>query len=486
MLTGLLILIPLAGSVFVLFSGNGKVIRQNALIVSLIEFGTAIFALTRFTNTGVPESSFSLKWIELLGVHFHFAMDGISLLLILLTSSLFTVIFLISGIEIPRRINVFYGLLLITEASLVGVFTAQDVIVFYLFWELALIPVYFIVAVWGGQDRIRITFKFLIYTLTGSLLMLAALIYLYFHTPEPHSSELSAICKAVTTKESQFWIFSVLFLAFAIKIPIIPFHSWQPDTYVTAPTQGSIILAGIMSKMGIYGMIRLLVPVCPLVMPVLKLPVIMLISAGIIYSSIIAIRQDDLKRFIAYVSIAHLGLISAGILSGNATALKGAVLQMISHGINVVGLFIIVDIITRRFKSRNIKDLGGIMHSLPLLGILFMIILLGTAALPLTNGFVGEFMILLGLYSLNPWISLAAGTTIIFSAVYMLWMYQRVMLGDFTSDASPGKMKLDANEIIALLPLVILVLVIGCYPKPFLDLTEPVINILVNMISITP
>ena len=486
MITALLILIPVLGSILVMFSGKDINVRRNALIVSLAEFALSLFALSKFQNTGLPDLSLSIPWIKGLGINFHFAMDGISLLLVLLTTFLFTVIILASSACQSRRLNIFYGLILIMEASLIGVFTAQDGIIFYIFWELALIPAYFITALWGGKDRIRITFKFFIYTITGSLLMLGALIWLYLHTPYPHSAEFSALYKVATNQGVQIWLFAAFFVAFAIKIPIVPFHTWQPDTYTEAPAAGSMILSGVMLKMGIYGIIRLLIPLCHEAFGIMQSGIMIMIVTGIIYASVIALKQNDLKRLVAWISIAHVGLISAGALSLNSTALLGAVIQMLSHGINVVGLFIIIDIIQTRFRSREISELGGIARVNPSLGILLMIILLGTIALPLTNGFVGEFMLLIGLFKYNVWVSLLAGTTVIFSAVYMLWMYQKVMLGPLPAWLSADRKELSVTELAALIPLVILVFWVGCYPTPFLDLAEPAVKTILNYLILVP
>jgi NADH-quinone oxidoreductase subunit M len=482
MITGFLILIPIIGSVLVMFSGNDQNVRRNAVIVSLCEFVLSLFALFSFQNTGSPELQVSFPWIKGAGLNFHFAMDGISLLLMLLTAFLFPVIILSSFAFQSRRLNIFYGLILIMEASLIGVFVAQDGIIFYIFWELALIPAYFITALWGGNDRIRITFKFFIYTITGSLLMLGGLIWLYLHTPEPHSAGFPALYKVVTTQSNQLWLFMALFLAFAIKIPIIPFHTWQPDTYSEAPSAGSMILAGIMMKMGLYGIIRLLIPFCHDAFTVLQTWIIILVISGIIYSSVIAFRQNDLKRLVAWMSIAHAGLIAAGTMTLNPTAVEGAVIQMISHGVNVVGMFIVIDIIQRRFNTRKIDELGGVAKQITTLGILLFIILLGTIALPLTNGFIGEFMLLLGLFEYNPWISFAAATTIIFSAVYMLKMYQNVMLGPKPTSLGSENKGLSSYELAALIPLAILVFWIGCFPKMFLALAVPSVKTILSLI----
>jgi NADH-quinone oxidoreductase subunit M len=486
MITGLLILIPIFGSVLVMFSGKEINVRRSALIVSLTEFALSLLALLNFKNSGFPEMSVSLPWIKGIGVNFHFAMDGISLLLVLLTTFLFPVILLASASCQTRRLNIFYGLILIMEASMVGVFTARDGIVFYVFWELALVPAYFITALWGGKDRIRITFKFFIYTIAGSLLMLGALIWLYLHTPDPHSAEFSALYKVASSRANQMWLFAAFFLAFAIKIPVVPFHTWQPDIYTEAPAAGSMILAGVMLKMGIYGIIRLLIPLCRDAFSTFQTEIIIMIVAGIIYASIIALRQNDLKRLIAWSSIAHVGLISAGVISLNPIAFTGAVIQMISHGINVVGLFVVIDIIQSRFNSRDISQLGGIAKTIPSLGIILMVVMMGTIAVPLTNGFVGEFMLLTGLFKYNAWIAVFASTTIIFSAVYMLKMYQKVMLGPVAPQQPDYLKKLTLNELSALIPVLIMVLWIGCYPKPFLGLIEPAAKTILNLFVVIP
>jgi NADH-quinone oxidoreductase subunit M len=486
MITGLLFLIPLMATPWVMATTGDKMIRRNALIASLVEFAASLLIFWQFRNSGVPELFISFPWISSLGVRFSFGMDGLSLLLVLLTTFLTPIIILASFKFQARRLNMFFGLILLMEMALIGVFTAQDGLVFYLFWELALMPIYFITAIWGGVSRIRITFKFFIYTLSGSLIMLVALIYVYFQTPYPHSFDFQALYHATLAIEGQRWVFVAFFLAFAIKIPIFPFHTWQPDTYTEAPAAGSMLLAGIMLKMGLYGILRLMIPLCPLAFNDLGLPAILLSVAGIIYASIIALRQRDLKRMIAYVSIAHVGLIAAGAFSMKDIAIQGAVIQMFSHGINVVGLFILIDILENRFHTRRIDNLGGIALAMPRFAVIFMVILLGSIALPLSNGFVGEFLLLLGLFEYSPWISLAAGTTIIFGAVYMLWMYQRVMLGNLPEKLAPKAADLDLKELFTLIPLVILVLWIGWYPKPFLQLAEPAVRSILNLAFALP
>ena len=472
MLTAVLILLPLALSLILLAMKEEKAIRQIALAGSLIEFGVGVAAFIQFKTMCHCNLQVEAYWLESMGISLKFGMDGISLLLVMLTVFLLPVIILASFSHSYNRPSAFYSLVLLMEMALIGVFTASDGLIFYIFWELALIPAYFICAVWGGNDRIRITFKFFIYTFTGSLLMLVALIYLYFKTPLPHSFDFQWLYTAKLTFAEQTWIFLAFFLAFAIKIPVFPFHTWQPDTYAGAPAAGSMLLAGIMLKMGIYGMIRWLIPVCHDAMLQWGGVAMILAVTGIVYASVIAIRQRDMKRLVAYSSIAHVGLIAAGVFSLTTLAMQGAVIQMVSHGINIVGLFIVIDLIEQRTGTRTISDLGGIALKAPRLAIFFMIILLGSVALPLTNGFIGEFLLLLGIFEYSKIFAAIAGLTIIFSAVYMLRMYQRTMLGK-TNEITGEIRDITWPEMAALIPLVVMIFWIGLFPGMFLDVALP-------------
>lgn len=435
-------------------------------------FGVAVAAFIQYKTCSHCNLLFTADWLSTLGVSLKFGMDGISLLMVMLTTFLVPVIILSSFNHSYSRPSAFYSLIFLMEMALIGVFTSFDGLIFYIFWELALIPAWFICAVWGGKDRIRITFKFFIYTFVGSLFMLVALIYLYFLTPLPHSFDFQWLYAATLTPVEQTWIFAAFFLAFAIKIPVFPLHTWQPDTYTTAPGTGSMLLAGIMLKMGIYGMIRWMIPVCHIAVKQYAPVAIILAITGIVYASVIAIRQNDMKRLVAYSSIAHVGLIAAGVFTLTLHSLEGAVIQMVSHGINIVGLFVVIDAIEKRTNTRNISDLGGIALKAPRLAIVFMIILLGSIALPLTNGFIGEFLLLLGLFEYSVVFAAIAGLTIIFSAVYMLWMYQRTMLGR-TNAITEQISDLTRIEMAALIPVVIMIFWIGLFPGMFLDVTLP-------------
>jgi NADH-quinone oxidoreductase subunit M len=472
MLTLILILLPLVLALITLSLKGEKAIRQFALAGSLIEAGVMVAAFIQFKTSCHCNLVFDPGWLQPMGISLKFGLDGISLLLVMLTTLLVPVIIVSTFSHTYSRPSAFYALVLFMEMALVGVFSASDGLIFYIFWELALIPAWFICAVWGGNDRIRITFKFFIYTFAGSLFMLVALVWVYLRTPLPHSFDFMALYNANLQPGEQAWVFAALFLAFAIKMPVFPFHTWQPDTYTESPAAGSMLLAGIMLKMGIYGVIRLLIPLCPDAVVQFGPVVIILAVTGIVYASLIAIRQDDLKRLVAYSSIAHVGLIAAGLFTLTATALNGAVIQMVSHGINIVGLFFLIDFIQVQTGTRKISDLGGIAQKAPRLAALFMIIMLGSIALPLTNGFIGEFMLLLGLYQYQWPFALVAGLTIIFGAVYMLWMYQRVMFGETSPAAAPIR-DLNTGELVTLAPIVLMILWIGVYPALFIDTIWP-------------
>jgi len=472
MLTIILILFPLALSLATLLLEKEQALRFFVLGGALIEFGIMVAAFVQYRTSCHCQLLFRAGWLTNMGISLKFGMDGISLLLVALTTFLVPIIILSSFSHTYRRPATFYSLLLFMEMALVGVFTAFDGMMFYIFWEMALIPAYFICAVWGGNDRIRITFKFFIYTFAGSLLMLVALIYLYFSTPFPHSYDIQDLYAAVLTPGEQTWIFLAFFVAFAVKIPVFPFHTWQPDTYTESPAAGSMLLAGIMLKMGIYGMIRWMLPICHVAVHRWGPAALVLAVAGIVYASVIALRQKDMKRLVAYSSIAHVGLIAAGVLVLTIHAMQGAVIQMVSHGINIVGLFLVIDLVEQRTKTRNITDLGGLALKAPRLAIFFMLILLGSIALPLTNGFVGEFLLLLGIFEYSALFSAIAGVTVIFSAVYMLWMYQRTMLGP-ANDITAEVRDLSRVEMAALIPLIIMIFWIGIAPGFFLDTALP-------------
>lgn len=480
MITGLLILTPLLAGLFVLIV-KGENAKRIALAASLLELVVASVALVKFNGTGEREFVINYPWIKSLGINFYVGMDGISLLLVLLTTGLVPLIIFSSFNKSVQNPSLFYSLILFMQMALVGVFVALDGFLFYIFWELALIPIWFICLLWGSGEKEKITFKFFVYTLTGSLFMLAALIYLYQHTQGAHSFSIDALYQAGRSLSpgEQTWIFWGIFIAFAIKMPVFPFHTWQPDTYVSAPTQGTMLLSGIMLKMGTYGLIRWLVPLAPLGVEEWGSTAIVFSVVGIIYASCLAIYQKDMKRLVAYSSVAHVGLIAAGIMAVNVQGVQGGIMQMISHGINVIGLFFIVDIIESKTQTRLVDKLGGIRNINPAFSVLFLIVLLGSVALPLTNGFVGEFLLINGLYQYGAWTAAFAGLTVILGAVYMLRSYQHVMLGE-TNAVSEKFDALSNIDKTILIIICALILIIGVYPKPLLDIAEPAVRIYIN------
>lgn len=475
----LLIFLPLVGAIITAFAGkSAKIVSTVFAVASLV---LALVIACNFIPNASTQFEVNLPWIADLGINFHAGIDGISLLVVLLTNLLVPIIILSSYNHEYKNPAAFYALILFMQTGLLLVFTALDAFLFYIGWEAALIPIYFICAIWGGKDRIRINMKFFVYTIAGSLFMLMGIIYLYLQNPA-HNFDIQAFYALNLDSAQQGWIFWAFFIAFAIKMPIFPFHTWQPDTYTAAPTQGTMLLSGIMLKMGIYGVIRWLLPIVPLGVHDWGQVAIVLSIIGIVYASLIAFTQKDAKRLVAYSSIAHVGLIAAGIFAFNQQGMQGAMVQMLSHGINVVGLFFVLDIIFNRVKTNKIEELGGIAKVAPQLAITFLIIVLGTVALPGTNGFIGEFLLLMGVYNYGIWAAAIAGLTIIFGAVYMLRMYQNVMLGQ-TNSLTITFTDIKGTEKLVLYTICALIIVLGVYPKPVLHLTEASVQHLLEQVN---
>jgi NADH-quinone oxidoreductase subunit M len=467
----LLMLIPLLTALVVCLLPSRSA-RAVSFAGSLGSLALAVISWCVLRTDGANiQLSYSHGWLYSLGSKCSFAIDGISMILVLLTNLLLPFIIWSTYNREIKKPKAYLSLMLFMQSALLGVFMATDGLVFYVFWELALIPIYFICLVWGGEGRQRITLKFFIYTLFGSLFMLIGFIMLYQNTPD-HSFSMQSLYAAgkAMSFTQQCWVFWLIFLAFAVKMPIFPLHTWQPDTYVNAPTQGTMLLSGIMLKMGTYGLIRWLLPLAPAAVDYFSSTVIVLSVISIIYTSCIAIVQTDFKRLIAYSSIAHVGLICAGIFSYKAEGVQGALLQMFAHGINVVGLFYICDIIGVKTGSTDIRDLGGIRSVNSKFALLYLLIVLGSVALPLTNGFVGEFLMLNGLFQYNVWFAAFAGLTVILGAVYMLRSYQAIMLGpELNTTANFGALK--RNEYMMLGMICVLVFVLGVYPKLLTDIS---------------
>lgn len=475
----ILLILPLLGALMLAFVKQAQSAKRLALLMSLISLGYTIPFLLHF----VPDSSMQFvqefAWLPALGINFHVGIDGISLPMVLLTNALIPLIIL-AAFSYDYK-GSFYALVLFMQAGLLLVFTALDAFIFYVGWEAALIPIYFICALWGAENKVAVTIKFFIYTFLGSLLMLIAIIYLQLQVPDRNFG-LSSFYQLALDSNAQGWIFWAFFAAFAIKMPLIPFHTWQPDTYTVSPTAGTMLLAGIMLKMGTYGAIRWLIPIAPQAFDEYGTIALSLAIIGVVYASIIAFQQNDIKRLIAYSSIAHVGLIAAGIFSWSVEGLQGAIIQMINHGINVIGLFFVVDIVMRRTNTRDLRELGGIAKNAPLLAIAFLVIVMGAIGLPMTNGFIGEFILLVGIYSKGIWFAALGGLTLIFGAVYLLRMYQRVMLGE-VNELTANFPEIKGSERLVLAIIVILVIAIGIYPQPLLNLSEAAVTELINQVS---
>ena len=475
-ITTLLILL-LAGAIVTLISGD-KLASRVALLFSLVAFGFSLNLLFQF-NQGT-DISFVSNWIDNPKVAFALKADGLSMTMVLLTTALTPLIILSSFGNNFNNSKNFYALVLLMSFAMIGTFLAADGLLYYVFWELALIPIYFIALIWGNGDaeeRKKAVVKFFIYTLAGSLFMLVGFAYLY---SKAGSFLLEDLYKLELSDNEQFWIFFAFFLAYAIKIPIIPFHTWQAKVYQKAPTVGTMLLSGIMLKMGLYSVIRWQLPIAPDAakeyMPIL----IGLSIAGVVYGSIVALRQKDLKKLLAYSSLAHVGLIAAGCYTLTVDGLNGAVYQMIAHGFVIVGLFFAAEVIFRRFETRKIKELGGIRSQASGFTSMFMILVLASVALPGTYNFVGEFTVLYSLSQVNLWFALIGGTTIILGAYYMLRMFQHTMLGETNTKVFA---EVSLNETIVFVVIIGFLLFFGLYPKPINDLVNPAIKEILAVIN---
>jgi len=471
----LLIFFPLIAGIVTFFIKKESLVKSWSLVAAFITLFISVAGIYYRNNLEMSGLAYNYEWLKYIGCSFSASLDGIGRLLTFLTAFAFPVIFIATYKNSYKNVSTFYGLMLLSQAGLMGVFLSSDALLFYFFWELALIPVYFLCSSWGGERRIAATFKFFIYTFTGSLLMLIGIIYVYLQTgPTPssdHSFSMQAFHAVSLIPSQQNWLFWLFFIAFAVKMPIFPFHTWQPDTYEQSPTAVTMVLSGIMVKMGLFGVVRWLLPVFPLAVVKFDSLVIGLSVIGMIYASLIAMRQDDLKRLVAYSSIAHIGLMCAAIFSAKQLALEGMMIQLFSHGINIIGMWIVIDLIEKRLGTRKISALGGLAHSAPVLTILLVVIAFANIALPLTNAFVGEFMMFGGLFKFSIWYSFIAGLSIILAAVYTLNMVQKVFYGP--ANATTALMKdISINEKLILGIIVVVIFIAGIYPQPFFELTK--------------
>ncbi|MEP7141287.1 MAG: NADH-quinone oxidoreductase subunit M [Ferruginibacter sp.] len=479
----LLIFFPLVAGIITFFIRKDSLVKSWSLLAAIITLFISFASIYYRDNRELSGLGFNYEWLKYMGCSFSVSLDGMGRLLTFLTAFSFPVIFIATYRNSYKNSKAFYGLMLLSQAGLMGVFLSTDALLFYFFWELALIPVYFLCSLWGGEKRIATTFKFFIYTFTGSLLMLIGIIYVYLQTGKTpnsdHSFSMQAFHSVVLIPSQQNWLFWLFFIAFAVKMPIFPFHTWQPDTYEQSPTAVTMVLSGVMVKMGLFGVVRWILPMFPAAVAKFDHLVIGLSVIGIIYASLIAIKQDDLKRLVAYSSIAHVSLMCAAIFTTKQLALEGVMIQMFSHGINIIGMWIVIDLVEKQTGTRKISQLGGVAHKAPVLTIMLVVIALANIALPLTNAFVGEFMMFAGLFKFSMWYTAIAALSIILAAVYTLNMIQKVFYGEVNTLTNVMK-EISLNEKIILGVIVITIFVAGVYPQPFFNLTKDTVAAIIT------
>lgn len=457
------LIIPIVAAIILLFVKQEKWAQDIAIVAGVASLTAAVNII--INNV----AGLDLTWLQVLNSRFVLQADGLAKILILLTAISFPAIFIATSKNQVAQKNIHLSLMLFTQAGLMGVFLAGDAMLFYFFWELALIPVYFLCSIWGGERRIAVTFKFFIYTFLGSLFMLIGIIFMYMHTKD-HSFSIASFKAASLTNMQQVTAFALFFIAFAIKMPIFPLHTWQPDAYDQAPTSVTMVLSAVMVKMGLYGILRWLMPLFPAAFSAHTNIVMILSIIGVLYASFIAIRQDNIKKLIAYSSIAHIGLMSAALFANNAIGTQGVLIQLFSHGINVLGLWIIADVIEQQAGTKLLSEMGGLAKKQPTLAILLVAFSFANIALPLTNAFVGEFLMFNSIFQVNPWMAAAAGISVVLAAIYTLNMVQKCAYGEVGTAIQ--KMTTNKSAQAVLIVLIIIVFVTGVYPQPLFDLTK--------------
>ncbi|MFW6087839.1 MAG: complex I subunit 4 family protein, partial [Myxococcota bacterium] len=482
-----LILIPILGALVVLFMPRQKpgAIRAASMGFLFVELALSLALLSADYTTGGYQFLEQAVWIESLGISYKVGVDGISLWLVLLTTALTPIALFVSWTGIDTKIKEYALSFLLLETGMLGAFVALDLFLFYVFWELMLVPMYLIIGVWGGPQRVYAAVKFFLYTMVGSLLMLVAILYLvasYKELAGVYSFDLADLTRVVLPYGTQLWMFAAFALAFAIKVPMFPFHTWLPDAHVQAPTGGSVILAAVLLKLGIYGFLRFAMPLFPLAAHFVGPTIAGVAIVGIIYGAWCAWVQRDVKKLVAYSSVSHMGFIMLGLFAMTEHGVAGSILQMINHGVSTGALFMLVGVIYERRHTRDLDDFGGLAKVMPWYAVIFVIVTMSSIGLPGTNGFVGEFMILSGTFvsqALQPWprvFTLLAATGVIFAAIYMLHAVLKIFWGPVTHEANRDLPDISVREVLPLAPLLLLVFWIGLYPKTFLDPMEPAID----------
>ena len=472
-----LIFLPLAGALLVLLiPGKAeKLIRVLTMVVMLLLLVLSGQLIPGFIGDGTFEFNEAAPWIPSFGINYHVGVDGISLLLLLLTTFLAPIVYLSTWSSISSRVKEFSFFYMLLQAGMVGTFVALDLFLFYLFWELMLIPMVFLIGVWGGPRKIYAAVKFMLYTMVGSLLMLVAILFLVKYAAGVNgylSFDFNDVLGLSIPFNYQIFLFGAFALAFAVKVPLFPFHTWLPDAHVEAPTAASAILAGVLLKMGTYGFIRFAMPLFPEATHYAAPVIITMSLIGIVYAALVAMVQEDAKKLVAYSSVSHLGYVILGLFAFNVAGISGGIFTMISHGLTSAALFLLVGVIYERRHTRMISDYGGIARTMPVYSTIFLIVTLGAIGLPGTSGFVGEFLVLVGVFKASPLLAAIAALGVIFGAVYMLWLVRRVFFGPVTSEENRSMPDLTLRELIVMLPLVIGIIVMGVRPAPLLDRME--------------
>jgi NADH-quinone oxidoreductase subunit M len=492
--------LPACGAIVLMFFNkeNKGLIRLWANLVALAGFliSVPLFFWFDYDNAAQMQFAERVPWIDALSVDYAVGIDGISLLLVLLTTLLGPIAILSSWEAIQDRTKEFYAFMLLLQTGMLGVFIAQDFFMFYVFWEVMLVPMYFLIGIWGGPRKLYAAIKFFLYTLVGSVLLLLGILALYFEYPRVATPEILAqfgdrtfdilafhAIAPYLSYDLQWWVFLAFFVGFAIKVPMFPFHTWLPDAHVQAPTAGSVILAGVLLKMGTYGFVRFSLPILPEATVAFVPMMIALSIIAIIYGALVAMMQKDMKALVAYSSVSHMGFIMLGMFALNPNGLNGSILQQINHGISTGALFLIVGIIYERRHTREISQFGGLSSIMPVYATVFLIMTMSSIGLPLLNGFIGEFVILQGALQKNLWWAVAGASGIVLGAAYMLWLYQRTMFGKLDNPANEKLLDLSFREIVTLLPLIIMAFWIGLYPAPFFDALEEPVNKIVAAVD---
>jgi len=479
--------LPLVGVLLILFIRDDSAsarrnIRAIALWTTIATFVISLFVWIGFDNS-VPGFQMVEKfdWLDS-GISYHMGVDGISMLFVILTTFLMPLSILASWEAIETRVKAYMISFLLLETLMIGVFCALDIVLFYVFFEGGLIPMFIIIGVWGGKRRVYASFKFFLYTLAGSVLMLLAIMAMFF---QAGTTDIPTLLTHNFPANMQIWLWLAFFASFAVKMPMWPVHTWLPDAHVEAPTAGSVILAGILLKMGGYGFLRFSLPMFPDASLYFQPLVFTLSVVAIIYTSLVALMQEDMKKLIAYSSVAHMGYVTMGIFAMNQEGIQGAIFQMLSHGLVSGALFLCVGVVYDRMHTREIAAYGGLVNNMPKYAVAFLVFTMANVGLPGTSGFVGEFLTLLGVFRVNTWVALFAATGVILSAAYALWLYRKVIFGALTKESLERMLDLSAREKAILYPLIVLVIFFGVYPMPILDATATSVEALVHTITIS-